>query len=271
VDWWLLGTLLPVYLAIQVVGVRSYLAHGPWWFPFSVAGAQSPADYPIVDRLNVLDSPVRVGDRLLRVGDSDLRGFSRAEARRAQAPLLRGGHPFRAELERNGERFEAMLAPAPQPYWWWRILGGASLAAAGTFLLLRAPHWHLSRRFFVAQLLVGSWGASDLGQLPVVATLAVSIGLGLTLLNALEWTEATRPLRPWQRALPWALALVMAATNLASRLQSMTRELSASIAIDETTRERAGYVCADFVCHESLAIRGRTGRFDVFALPLRAG
>ena len=55
-------------------------------------------------------------------------------------------------------------------------------------------------------------------------------------------------------------------TNLASRLQSLTRELDAAIAIDETTRERAGYVCADFARHEDVAIRGRTGRFDVFAL-----
>jgi class 3 adenylate cyclase len=59
-------------------------------------------------------------------------------------------------------------------------------------------------------------------------------------------------------------------TNLASRLQSMTRELDAAIAIDETTRERAGYLCSDFVRHADLAIRGRTGRFDVFALPLRS-
>jgi hypothetical protein len=52
-----------------------------------------------------------------------------------------------------------------------------------------------------------------------------------------------------------------------SRLQSMTRELCASIALDETTRERAGHVCADFVRHASCAIRGRTERMDVFALP----
>ena len=58
-------------------------------------------------------------------------------------------------------------------------------------------------------------------------------------------------------------------TNMASRLQSLTRELDAAIAIDETTRERAGYVCADFVRHADVAIRGRTGRCDVFALPLR--
>jgi len=45
----------------------------------------------------------------------------------------------------------------------------------------------------------------------------------------------------------------------------------AGIQIDETTRERVGYVCTDFVRHADIAIRGRTGRFDVFALPLRAG
>jgi class 3 adenylate cyclase len=58
-------------------------------------------------------------------------------------------------------------------------------------------------------------------------------------------------------------------TNLASRLQALTRDLHASIAIDETTRERAGYICESFVRHAKLAIRGRTGRFDVYALPLR--
>jgi adenylate cyclase len=58
-------------------------------------------------------------------------------------------------------------------------------------------------------------------------------------------------------------------TNLAARLQALTRELDAGIALDATTRERAGYVCADFVRHENVAIRGRSERIDVFALPLR--
>jgi adenylate cyclase len=58
-------------------------------------------------------------------------------------------------------------------------------------------------------------------------------------------------------------------TNLAARLQTLTRDLDASIALDESTRERAGYVCTDFTRHEKLAIRGRTERFDVFALQLR--
>lgn len=57
-------------------------------------------------------------------------------------------------------------------------------------------------------------------------------------------------------------------TNLAARLQALTRELDAAIAIDAPTESRAGYVCADFEPHPALAIRGRSERFDVWALPL---
>ena len=57
-------------------------------------------------------------------------------------------------------------------------------------------------------------------------------------------------------------------TNLAARLQSLTRELEASIAIDETTRVAAGYVCADFTRHDDVSLRGRSQRVNVFALPL---
>jgi hypothetical protein len=49
----------------------------------------------------------------------------------------------------------------------------------------------------------------------------------------------------------------------------LTRELDAAIAIDDTTRERADYICTDFVRHANVAIRGRTQRFDVFTLAAR--
>jgi adenylate cyclase len=56
-------------------------------------------------------------------------------------------------------------------------------------------------------------------------------------------------------------------TNLAARLQALTRELDASIAIDAPTREAAGYVCADFVARPGLAVRGRSEPVDVWVLP----
>jgi class 3 adenylate cyclase len=59
-------------------------------------------------------------------------------------------------------------------------------------------------------------------------------------------------------------------TNLAARLQSLTRELDAAVAIDETTFQRTGDTGADFVQRGALAIRGRIQRAMVYALPLPA-
>ncbi len=57
--------------------------------------------------------------------------------------------------------------------------------------------------------------------------------------------------------------------NLAARLQSMTRDLNAAVAIDDTTFRRAGReTCATFVRHADLAIRGRAQPETVHALPL---
>jgi class 3 adenylate cyclase len=66
----------------------------------------------------------------------------------------------------------------------------------------------------------------------------------------------------------WIWSAVGNTTNLAARLQALTRSLDASIAIDEATRERADGMCADFVLHPGIAIRGRSDRQDVFTLPL---
>ena len=57
-------------------------------------------------------------------------------------------------------------------------------------------------------------------------------------------------------------------TNLAGRLQVLTRELDASIVADEPTRRAAGYVCADFAQYKDVPVRGSSDRVDVFALPL---
>ncbi len=60
-------------------------------------------------------------------------------------------------------------------------------------------------------------------------------------------------------------------TNLAARLQALTRDLDASIVIDEPTRREADYVAADFERREETPIRGRRETQDVYALPMRSG
>jgi class 3 adenylate cyclase len=55
-------------------------------------------------------------------------------------------------------------------------------------------------------------------------------------------------------------------TNLAARLQSLTRDLDASLVIDGGTWERAQPAAADFEKRPDLPIRGRRETQDVYAL-----
>ncbi len=59
-------------------------------------------------------------------------------------------------------------------------------------------------------------------------------------------------------------------TNLAARLQGLTRELDASLVIDIATWERAQTVAADFEKRSEVPIRGRREMQDVYALPMRS-
>ncbi len=60
-------------------------------------------------------------------------------------------------------------------------------------------------------------------------------------------------------------------TNLAARLQSLTRDLDASLVIDHTTWERAQPAAAGFEKRPDVPIRGRRETQDVYALPMRPG
>jgi class 3 adenylate cyclase len=59
-------------------------------------------------------------------------------------------------------------------------------------------------------------------------------------------------------------------TNLAARLQAMSRELVASVVIDAVTRERAREAAVGFVDQGELPVRGRSQGERAFALPLLA-
>lgn len=58
--------------------------------------------------------------------------------------------------------------------------------------------------------------------------------------------------------------------NLASRIQGLTRELHAAVAIDARTHGRAGDTAARFRRHARVPIRGRVEPVDVYALPAAA-
>jgi len=57
-------------------------------------------------------------------------------------------------------------------------------------------------------------------------------------------------------------------TNLAARLQSLTRELDASVVIDHETRERAQAAAAGFEKRTDVPIRGRRETQNLYVLPM---
>ena len=58
-------------------------------------------------------------------------------------------------------------------------------------------------------------------------------------------------------------------TNLAARLQSLTRQLDAAIVIDKHTREAAGIHAEEFTLRPDLPVRGRRQVPDIYALPIK--
>jgi class 3 adenylate cyclase len=56
-------------------------------------------------------------------------------------------------------------------------------------------------------------------------------------------------------------------TNLAARLQALTREMNAGVLIDATTHKRAGGDAQNFVEHANVSIRGRKNVETLFSLP----
>jgi class 3 adenylate cyclase len=98
----------------------------------------------------------------------------------------------------------------------------------------------------------------------VVGALAGAIDVGIGIATGLDFVGNIRG----ADRMIWSV--VGNTTNLAARLQALTRELDAAIAVDAATHEAAGYVCADFAKHEGVRIRGRSEPQDVWALPLAA-
>jgi class 3 adenylate cyclase len=68
----------------------------------------------------------------------------------------------------------------------------------------------------------------------------------------------------------WIWSAIGNTTNLAARLQSLTRELDAAIVIDGSTWTAAGEVAAEFERHAEVPIRGRRQTEEVYVLPRAA-
>jgi class 3 adenylate cyclase len=113
-----------------------------------------------------------------------------------------------------------------------------------------------SAAVLAARDLVAAVPAIQLGQTPN-APLSVGVGVatGIAYVGNIEAADRTI----------WSA--IGSTTNLAARLQSLTREMNAAVLIDATTHARAGADATAFVEHANVPIRGRKNAETLFALP----
>jgi hypothetical protein len=144
------------------------------------------------------------------MGELDLRGLGEFEIVHRMRAVLAAGQPIVVEAERRGVPYETEIEPLPHPSWWWQLPTWCAFVLVGAFLLVRAPHWHLRRIFFVGMLAWACFGVSNAPAPPlqkVTATVvALPLAFALTLWFYLAWAEKGRP-GGWGRALAWALGL----------------------------------------------------------------
>jgi hypothetical protein len=225
IDWLLLGISLPILLfglVMSVVhGVRGDFVVPTFWAT-SAADKQS---YPLVGRIwsrpSGEASPLAVGDRLVRLEESDLRGVSNAGfmLRWSQAAQA-GARSLLLTIDRGGVRSDVrvLLVPGYGPVgitWWAPLPFIAGSVVTALLLLVRGAHWHLARRYYVASVLlvlsIGPYFAVPTAPRAELITdvLVLPLACGLFLWNLNEFLPRLRLWGPGQRALASALALLL--------------------------------------------------------------
>jgi hypothetical protein len=198
--------------------------------PIMVSSAPGEQSYPIVRRVlwsSTADAgSLAIGDRLERLQGDDLRGVSAAGYTLRWSAAAQIARSLLFTIERGGVRSDvrAPLVPGsrfPGCPWWAPLPFILSLVGTALLLLVRAAHWHLARRYYVAALLFASVSMPYFRS-PTAPLLGITNGLlvaplayGLTLWNVFEFLPGTL-LGPWQRAVVWALALLLSASAAAS-------------------------------------------------------
>ena len=214
----LIATLVPLFAVMFALRVHDGLTTGAPFSGVQVSSAASASDFPVVEQVlpsaRIEGPPLQVGDRVLRVAGRSLEGsrtweflsHTSSEARRRAGVVL--------EIARGEERFVTTLFSEPRWLWWASAPFALALALTGLIVLLRAPGWPVSRRFFLTTFGIGICYATDQGRLGVavpgaaaISVAAFPIGIGAAVSTFWEFTASARPLPAWARLQPWLFGL----------------------------------------------------------------
>jgi len=154
-DRLLLGILVPVFLVCFALHVheirRSGLAQLPVW-ALADPGGGPPTVGGFRIETDSAGSGLLPGDRLLRVGDTDLWGAGYVEFDTLALEAVGTGGEAPLVFERDGVRRETSIRARPRPYAWSRPLVIGSGALLIVLIVLRAPGRPDTQRFALAML-----------------------------------------------------------------------------------------------------------------------
>ena len=150
-DKLLLGSMVPVFLAVFALHVHETARTGLAQLP--VFAEWVPGEYPRVGgyRLETdsSGSGLELGDRLIRVGDRDLRGVGYIGFHAIGLARTTPGNPVPLVFERDGVRQTVALEARPHPHRWARVPVLLVIPLVCVLILLRAPGSLVAQRFFV--------------------------------------------------------------------------------------------------------------------------
>jgi hypothetical protein len=157
-----LAGLLVLWVVCAVLHVRQVAAGKLAWVGVYVTPAAGRDDVPTVRGFWPGAPPdargaLAVGDRLLRVGDADLRGADPITfvARTQAAVAARPDAQVRVAYERTGTAAETTIALVPVAYPWRMLPLTAGLVGTATLVLLRRRRSPLARGFFLLAIAFG--------------------------------------------------------------------------------------------------------------------
>ncbi len=222
IDRLLLVTLLPLWLVVFSLHVKEIRRTGSVQVPIYAAPSWSGDRHPTVGGFRLEresgGTGLEVGDRLLRIGDTDLAGggyfgfdaiaFDVAGTAR-EAPLV---------LERGGERREVTLTLRPSATPWARVPFSISYMLIALIVLLRAPATPATRFFFAGFTAFAIFETPFEGGPPLQTYLAYAVfyGLGpIAIFLVIRWMilfpEEVAESRRLPRGLAWVAALFLLA------------------------------------------------------------
>jgi hypothetical protein len=216
-DWVLIVALVGSWAVLFARGIEDGLRNQRGQIRIGVSSAPEPDAYPTVI-WSAWKPQLVAGDEVEAVEGHDLRGSSALRFYDLATRAAREqGHAI-VTARRAGSDFDVSVGLTASSWWWAPYLFATALLFAALIVLVRAPAWHLARRFFVASwcIAVGyvvfesSAGPGAVRFEPTLAYALYAIGSVLTVWNAQDFALKARPVPVLQRSLtilPGALFL----------------------------------------------------------------